>query len=272
VVFFTLKLENMKYKILFAICLLTTIISCKREVKSIYTYEDSNNKALLKVINTVPNALALPTSTTLSSLAVYYNSNKLTGTNISYGGVFPTLEFASVNAGTSNLFLAKILATATTPEKDVSTKTLNLEANGIYSAFIVDTFPNTDVFLIKEDLKAVVDTAAGVGGFGKYFVRLVNATPLSLGYDLFASSDNTTPITNVTYKTASNFVQLDVATGPRAFYVRKNGTTINNVGGIVSITPVKGRMYTIFSYGIEGGTGLRVTRATFYTSRFQSPL
>jgi hypothetical protein len=259
----------MKFKIFLSICSLVLIFSCKREVKSIYSFADTNNKAYLKVINTIPNALALPSSSSLSSLAFYFNNNKLSGSNISYGGVFPGLEFASVDAGASSLFLGKILATTTTPDKDVVTKNLNLEAGGIYSAFLLDTVPTADVFLIKENLSAVADTG-GVGGFGKYFVRLVNATPLSLGYDLFASSDNTTPITNVAYKTASNFIQLDVATGPRAFTIRKAGTTISI--GTTSITPVKGRMYTIFSYGIEGGTGLRVTRATFYTTRFQSPL
>jgi hypothetical protein len=270
VVFSTLKFLNMKYKIFLAICFLTTIFSCKREPVSIYTFEDTNNKAFLKVINTLPNALALPSSTSLSSLAVYYNANKLTGTNLSYGNVFPSLEYASVNAGTSNFFLAKILATATTPEKDVTVKTLNLEAGGIYSAFLLDTVPTADVLLIKENLTALVDTAGGVGGYGKYFVRLVNATPLSGGYDLFSSSDNVTPITNIGYKAASNFIQLDVATGPRAFTVRKTGTT--TAIGTLNITPVRGRMYTIFSYGIEGGTGIRSTRATSYTSRFQSPI
>ena len=177
--------------------------------------------------------------------------------------------FASVNAGASSNFLAKIFATATSPDRDVASKNLNLEAGGIYSAFLLDTLPTTDIFLIKENLSAVADTG-GAGGFGKYFVRLVNATPNSLGYDLFASSDNTTPITNVTYKSASSFIQLDVATGPRAFTIRKAGSTTSI--GTTSITPVKGRMYTIFSYGIEGGAGLRVTRATFYTTRFQTPL
>jgi hypothetical protein len=258
----------MKFKILLSFCFLVVIISCKREVKSIYNFEDTSNKAYLKVINTIPNAFASASSSSFSTLAAYLNNNKLSGTNISYGSVFPSLEFASVNAGSSN-FLAKIFATATTPDKDVVTKNLNLEAGGIYSAFLLDTLPTTDIFLIKENLSAVADTG-GVGGLGKYFVRLVNATPLSLGYDLFASSDNTTPITNVAYKTASNFVQLDVATGPRAFTIRKTGTTTSI--GTTSITPIKGRMYTIFSYGIEGGTGLRVTRATFYTSRFQTPL
>jgi hypothetical protein len=259
----------MKYKIFLSVCFLITILSCKREPVSIYTYEDTNNKALLKVINTIPNALALPSSTSLSSLAFYYNANKLSGTNIGSGGVFPALEFASVNAGASNFFLAKILATPTSPEKDVTTKTLNLEANGIYSAFLVDSLPNTDVFLIKENLKAIADTI-GAGFAGKYFVRLVNATPLSAGYDLFSSSDNVTPITNIGYKAASDFVQLNVATGPRAFTIRKAGTTTSI--GTTSITPVKGRMYTIFTYGIEGGTGIRATKVTFYTTRFQSPI
>lgn len=259
----------MKFKILLSLFFLVLLTSCKREVESIYTFEDTSNKAYLKVINTIPNALATPTSSSFSPLALYLNNIKLSGTNITYGSVFPSLEFASVNAGPSNLLLAKIFATATTPDKDIASKNLNLEAGGIYSAFLVDTVPTTDVFLIKENLSAVADTG-GVGGLGKYFVRLVNATPLSLGYDLFASSDNITPITNVAYKAASNFIQLDVATGPRAFTIRKAGTTTGI--GSTSITPVKGRMYTIFSYGIEGGTGLRVTRATFYTSRFQTPL
>lgn len=259
----------MKFKILLPFCFLLTLISCKREVESIYTFEDTSNKAYIKVINTIPNVLATPTSTTMASLAFYINNNKLSGANITYGNVFPSLEYAAVDAGTAKPFLAKILATATTPEVNVTSKNLNLEAGGIYSAFLIDTLPTTDVFLIKENLNAIADTG-GIGSLGKYFVRFVNVTPLSLGYDLFASSDNITPITNVAYKTASNFIQLDVSTGPRGFTIRKAGT-LTSIGS-TTITPVKGRMYTIFSYGIEGGTGLRVTRASVYTSRFQTPL
>ena len=132
----------------------------------------------------------------------------------------------------------------------------------IYTAFLTDTMPTASIFLVEDNLTPYADS-------GKYFVRFVNVTPKSGAYDLFSTSDAGTIAYSVGYKNASNFVQLPVGTGARSFAVRKPGNPTNIA--TTSITPIAGRMYTIFSYGIADGTGIRIPRLTFFTSRFQPP-
>ncbi|MEO5647796.1 MAG: DUF4397 domain-containing protein [Chitinophagaceae bacterium] len=255
----------MKYKLIVLFLSLAIFSTgCKKELKTTYTFANTNNNAFLKIIHTVPNALATPTSTAVSALNVYFNNSKLNGTAITYGGVFPALEFASVPAGASSNISAKIPAGTSNPEIPVVDKTLALEAGKIYSAFITDTLPTADIFLIEETLTAVADP-------GKYFVRFVNASPKSAGYDLFAVTDAVIAFTDIKYKTASGFMQFNAETGARTFAVRRTGVTTNLI--TTAITPVAGRMYTIFSYGIDGvTTGIKAVKATFYTTRFQSPI
>lgn len=244
------------------------LFGCKKEYNSIYTYVDPSGKANLKVVHTVVNAVVTPASTSQSSLQVYLGDTKITGANVTYGGgVVPGLEYASVPAGNLT-FKAIIPASASNAEIPVVNAPLALTAGKTYTAVITDSLPTASVLLIEENFTPKADS-------GKYFVRLINATPkptgstITDGYDLYAVTDAATVVSNVQYKTASPFTQLFVGTGSRTFAIRKPGST-TNVATPVSISPVAGRMYSIVSYGIEGvTTGLRTTRLTFFTSRFE---
>ncbi|MBC7936167.1 MAG: DUF4397 domain-containing protein [Rhizobacter sp.] len=254
----------MKIKFLIAICISFAFFGCKKEVKTTYTFDDTSDKAYLKVIHVVSNALVTPTSAAIAPVNVYLDGEKINGTPVTAGsGVYPGLEFAAVKSGAAVSMNVKMFTGATTPEVDILTKSISLEKGGLYSAFLTDTIPTADVLLVKEDLSAVADS-------GKYFIRFVNLTPLSAGYDLYATTDLAMAFTNVPYKTASPFIQLPVGSGARSFGIRRTGVATNLA--TASVTPVAGRMYTIISYGIDGGTGVRVVKPAFYTTRFQTPL
>jgi len=250
-----------KTSIFFLFAFVVALVACKKEYNSIYTFSDRTNKAAIKVVHALTNALATPTSTTQAGLQVYINDVKLTGTNVTFGGgVFPGLEYALVPSGTVN---AKVVIPASSTNAEITVinnAPLTLEANQTYTAFITDTIPNASIFTIKEDFSPVADS-------GKYFVRLVNATPKSTGYDLFSVTDNMTVATNVQYKSASPYVQIFAGSGARTFAIRKTGTTTNLA--TVAVTPTARRMYTFFSYGIDGGTGIRAPKLQFFTARFQ---
>jgi Domain of unknown function (DUF4397) len=245
-------------KILFFLSIIA-LVSCEKEYNSIYNYVDTTDKASVKFVHAVPNALLNPT--TQAGLQVYWGDQKVTGTSVGYGGsVFPGLEYAQIPAGNKTL-KAIIPALGTTPEVTVVNTPVTFDAGKTYTAVFTDTLPTASVFLIQEDFKPVADS-------GKYFVRLINATPKSAVYDLYSVTDVATVAANVNYKTASPFVQVQVGTGSRTFAIRKPGTTVNIA--TVAITPVAGRMYSILSYGIDAGTGARAPKLTFFTSRFQT--
>ncbi|HKP32462.1 MAG TPA: DUF4397 domain-containing protein [Chitinophagaceae bacterium] len=240
---------------------LVAFMGCKKDYKSIYSFPVTEDKASIKIVHALANAFATPTSTAQSGLQVYINDVKVTGNAVTFGGgVFPGLEYALVPSGTVN---AKVVIPAGATNAEivaVNNAPLTLEAGQTYTAFITDTIPNASIFTIKEDFSPVADS-------GKYFVRLVNATPKSAGYDLYAVTDAVTIASNVQYKSASPYVQIFAGTGARTFAIRKPGTTTNIA--TVAITPTARRMYTIFSYGIDGGTGARAPKLQFFTARFQ---
>jgi hypothetical protein len=248
-------------KYLISIIIAIGFLSCKKEYDSIYEFEDKAGKSYLKLVHTVTNALATPTATAQAGLQVYLNDAKLTGSAITFGGgVFPGLEYALVPASSTTL-KAVIPAGTSNSEISVFNGSIALTEKKNYTAFITDTLPATSLFLIEDDLSPIADA-------GKYFVRFVNVTPKSSAYDLYSTADATTVASNISYKAASSFMQLQVGSGSRTFAVRKPGTTTDIV--TVGITPIAGRMYTIFSYGIDGGSGLRAPKVTFFTSRFQT--
>ena len=239
-----------------------SLFSCKKEYKSIYEFEDKSGKAYLKVVHTVTNALITPTSTSQAGLQVYLGSDKLTASNVTFGGgVFPGLEYALVPVSNTTI-KAVIPAGASNPEIPVLNTSISLAEKKIYTAFISDTIPDVSVVLVEDDLTPKADS-------GKYFVRFVNLMTKSTPCDLYGTTDAVTIVSNIAYKSASSFTQIFAGTGARSFAVRKTGTTTNIA--TVSITPIAGRMYTIFSYGIDGfATGVRSPKLTFFTSRFQT--
>ncbi len=248
-------------KILILLSVVVALAGCKKTYKSIYTFPETEGKASIKVVHALTNAFATPSSTAQSGLQVYINDVKLTGTAVTFGGgVFPGLEYALVPSGTVN---AKVVIPSGTTNPEivvVNNAPLTLEANQTYTAFITDTIPTASIFTIKEDFSPVADS-------GKYFVRLVNASPKSAGYDLYSVTDAVTVASNIQYKSASPYVQIFAGSGARTFAIRKPGSTTNIA--TVAITPTARRMYTFFSYGIDGATGARAPKLQFFTARFQ---
>jgi hypothetical protein len=240
--------------------LIAASISCKKEYDSIYSFPETDGKALVKFVHAVPNIFTTSQSTQ-SGINIYLNDVK-TSSLVTYGGgIFPGLEYVLTPSG--NLTLKAVApATATTPEVPVLTAPLALSAGKTYTVFVADTLPNTSLLRIEEDFSAKADS-------GKYFVRFVNLLAKTTTLDLYGVTDVAMTIPNVAYKTASGFVQVNVGSGARTFAVRKPSTTTNIA--TVNITPVAGRMYTIFSYGVDGGVTAngRNPRATFFTSRYQ---
>jgi hypothetical protein len=238
------------------------LVSCKKEYDSIYTYADKENTAKVKFVHALTNAMYSPKATATAPMQLYLGGTKITGANITAGaGVFPGLEWSLVSSGTLE-FKALIPKTDTTAEQEAVKTQITLEAGQTYSLFVTDTLPTATVLLVKdEQLNAVADS-------GKYFIRYINLTPKSTGYDFYSTSDLQTVFTNVPYKGATEYKQLFVGTAARSLAIRKTGTTTNLLTS--SLTPVAGRMYTVFSWGIDGGTGLRAIKAATYTSRFQT--
>lgn len=243
--------------------MLTGLFACKREFDPLYDYKDITNTANVKIVHTLSNVFADPASTAQAGLQVYYNNQKLTGSNIGYGGIFPTLEYARIPAG--NIAFKWVMpAGATNPETVIKDTSLTLQADLTYTFFLLDTLPTPHVLALQEDLKAPIADS------GKFFVRLLHLTTNAPGLALIDSvkDNNTTVISNVNYGSVSPFTQFYAGTGARKFLLRYTGATSNLV--TVDWTPVAGRMYTFYTTGIDGQKGARAPKMTSMITRFQT--
>jgi hypothetical protein len=263
VVYKTLK-ETVMKKILFVLLVAASAVACKKEYKSVYTYEDKTNKAKVKFVHTVINAFALPDTAAQSALQVYINDTKITGTStplFGYGGnVFPNLEYTMLPAG--DLSLKAIIAERPNiPAIPVLNTTIKLEDQQTYTVFLTDSLPTVSTFVIKEDFTQKADS-------GKYYVRLANMAMNSSPYEFYAVTDAVSLNTGVTNKTVTEFKQVNVGTGLRSFAIRLPGQTTNLAS--LTLTPVAGRMYTFVAFGVQGKGGARIGKLTYYTSRFQT--
>lgn len=241
------------------------LLGCKRDHDTIYNFVDLSDKANIKFVHVVTNAFATPAATVQAGLQVYANNTKVTATNLAFGGVFPSLEFSKIKIGSASL---KVVIPAGSLNQEILIKdsTLtDLQKDSTYTVFITDTLPQTSFVVVKENLAPIADS-------GKCFVRLINLTQKSAGYNLLDTAGGGTIVApDVKYKTVSAYQQVFVASGGKRFWIRKPSTTTNLLS--IDMTPVAGRMYTFFCYGTDGvTTGSRAIKATFMTSRFQTML
>lgn len=240
----------------------TLTAACKKEYDSVYSFEDKSGKAKVKFVHALVNAYPLPDTASQGGLQLFLNGTKISGSNVTYGGgVFPGLEYSMLPAG-NNTLKAVIPAGSKNPdEATVLDAPLNLSDGKTYTAFIVDSLPNSSLLLVEDDFSPVADS-------GKYFVRLVNLSPNADSIALYSTPETSKLDSNITYKKVGGWKQSFVGSGARAFGVRIKSATTNLIS--INITPVQGRMYTILFYGVLGKGGTRAPKLAFYTSRFQT--
>jgi hypothetical protein len=182
--------------------------------------------------------------------AVVSTTDKEATTGLAYGGVFPTLSYSLLMAG-SYAFSGVTPALATTdPNVVVSSISFPVEADKFYSLYTCGLYntanKTTDAFVVEDKLPPVSPTTASI--------RFVNTISNALsGLNLVLR--NTTTLTeivvatNISYKTTSEFVQ--VPNGTYEVFARYPTGTANVISrtGTSVVAIVAGRSYTITSRG-----------------------
>ncbi len=125
-----------------------------------------------------------------------------------------------------------------------ATSSVILQEGSIYSAWLTGRWATPEFVLIQDKLF--------VPAANKSYIRFVNMSVDAPALDLVTNT-GTAVVSNKTYKTASDFVEI---TGGQNynFVFRENGSTADKLL-LPSVNIANGRMYTIVARGIYNSTG-----------------
>lgn len=190
-----------------------TMTSCSKDTESVaYAY--------LSVANLSP---------TLGTYNIYVDGTKSnTSGAIAFGGV---LAYNTLTAGSHTLHFT----TESSIDALVS-KTISLDENGIYSAFLIDKGADMDVLLVKDEMT--------VSSTEKAFIRFINLSPDAPALDL-SVVDGQTLVSNKAFKSSSNFQEIDPKT--YSFKLKADG---EGKAVLADQELTAGRYYTIISKGL----------------------
>jgi hypothetical protein len=168
-------------------------------------------------------------SPTLGTYNIYLDGTQSnTSGAIAFGGV---LDYGLLTSGDHTIKFTTASSTDV-----LLNKTVNLEEDGVYSAFLIDKAENMDILLVKDEM-TVTSTE-------KAFIRFINLSPDASALDL-SVANGAALISNTAYKSASAFQAIDPET--YSFNLSANGivkTALENQ------TLTAGKYYTIISRGL----------------------
>jgi Domain of unknown function (DUF4397) len=222
-----------------------------------WVYLDSANSANVKFIQVfagnTPKLPTAPNDSTGPQVFIYANGQKLNGTALGYGGVWPTTNVYSnippgstrfdIINGRMNLSLVPNVPSFIAGDT-LATFTATVDKGKYYSFYITDTVPTVRV-TVKEDNLIVPD-------YQTYKIRVANflMNPLDT-LTLFSVRQNAEIISDITHKNVSNWVQLPLPVISDTLVFRKKGTTAAYVV-FNGFSPTGLRMYTFIGRGKTG--------------------
>lgn len=210
-----LSTKTIRFFAFIAVFTLVGLSSCKK------TEVDAPDGAYIRFINASP---------TLGTYNVLFDDVKVNTAALPFGG---TVNYAPYVFGSHTVKYTT--ASNATP---VLTQQINLAANQIHSAYLIDKDAKLELLLIVDD--------ASVTSTTKAFVKFINLSPdaPALNLDLKAGANL---IKDKTYKTGSPFIQVD----PKTYdFDIKDSATGAVKTTLTGIEMAAGRYYTIISRGM----------------------
>lgn len=196
---------------LFFFCL--TMVSCSKDI-------EATPYAYLSIANVSP---------TLGTYNIYLDGTKSnTSGAVAFGGF---LTYGTLTAGSHTLNF-----TTESSTESLLSKTISLDENGVYSAFLIDKNSNMDVLLVKDEMT--------VASTEKAFIRFINLSPDAPALDL-AVVEGETLVSSKSYKTSSTFQAIDPKT--YSFELKAN-SVVKTILADQSLTA--GKYYTIIARGM----------------------
>lgn len=168
-------------------------------------------------------------SPTLGTYDAYIDGTKSnTSGALAFGGVS---SYGTLTAGSHTLKF-----TTGSGTDILTSKTVSLEENGAYSAFLIDKASDMGILLVKDEMT--------VASTEKAFIRFINLSPDAPALDLSVRG-GATLITSKAYKSASDFQAIDPKT--YSFELKANGLV---EAALADQTLTAGKYYTIISRGL----------------------
>jgi hypothetical protein len=168
--------------------------------------------------------------------------------SITYGGVFPTSDYAVLPAGTANLKVK--LPASLNPDTTLLAYTGSLEANSYYTLIAADTLP-TPRFILVKDNRTVNKNVL------KSYYRVVNAVSgaPATGYDIYLRRQSTSgPIATLKFGESSDYFEIDpnTSTTNDTLFARPQGstTTAYLTANLLTSTFTANRIRTIIIRGV----------------------
>ena len=188
--------------------------------------------------------------------AVTVLSNSTTGleSGLVFGNLFPSLAggYALVPGG-NHTITAKVPTTSTTtPGQTILTKSADLATGKFYTIAIVDSLSKLDAVIVEDD-RNVTDTSKSYFRIANFLVRGtvdVEFIGTSGGYNFMKNG--------IAFKTVTKFDTLRPSPASYKVLLRTTGSTTRLDS--VTLTPLKGRKYTLYTRGVVGQTGSTNTR------------
>lgn len=159
--------------------------------------------------------------------------------------------YVALNSGTRNVKV-NVTNTSTT----VINADLNLDPNGAYTVFAIDSVSSIEPLVLADDLS----TPAA----GKAHVRFVHLSPDAPAVDIALAGGGAVVFANVAFKGFDGFTPLDAGTYDLEVRIAGTGTVVLPLPGITLQT---GKIYTVFAKGFVGGTGAQALGAEIIVNK-----
>lgn len=178
-----------------------------------------------------------------------------------YGRQFPAdSTYIGLVPGEHNF---KLTAYGTKSPVVLETKA-SVETGKSYTIFVTDTLSKVIPVVIKDELPLPVHKKSGF--------RFIHMSPDAPAVDVYRirGTDTVSLFTNITYKSATMFTQVDTSVGTTGtfktdYVVRQAGTT-KVLRAFTAAVLANGRIYSLVLRGFVGRTGTQAINATLMTN------
>lgn len=215
------------------LCLILLLSSCLKNTPTDY----APPAALVSFFQASPDETALD---------LYFNNNKVNIGPISYG---TGLDYFEVYAGlrTVNFYTYGVM-------NKIFSDTLTIKPNYVYSLFLTNKPNQPELVLLNDTIKQPQPNTASV--------RFVDLSPDAPNVDLVLN--NTTQVTNKTYKGFSSFLPV---TGNTTYNIQVKQTGTSTVLATLSgVTLNNNLVYTIIFSGLVSGSTTADQPAIYYVT------
>jgi len=244
----------MKKNIVLFILLITGLTACDK-LDALQDRGLPQEGANIKAMHMSPDAPAFNLMVD-SIRVVTVLSSTTTGleSGLVFGSLFPSLAGGyAVVPGGSHSISAKVPSTSTTlPGQTIVTKNSTLVSGKFYTIAIVDSLSKLDAVIVEDD-RNVADTSKAYFRIANFLVRGsvdIEFINLTGGYNFMKNG--------IAFKTVTNFDTLTPSPASYKVLLRTTGSTTRLDS--VTLTPLKGRKYTLYTRGVVGQTGSTNTK------------